>query len=99
LDGLLEDFQVAVLDMAAVFAQVQRDAGGPAEFGLGGGPDRIGLGAAAGLPQRGYVVDIDAKMGHGYRLKRFGCGGATFLLCAAVLLNRRANRGEPPRKL
>ena len=63
-DRLAEHAQVAVLNMAAIFAQMQRDAVGAAQFGQGRGPDRVGLVRAAGLAQRRYVVDIDAEKGH-----------------------------------
>ena len=63
-DRLAEDPQVAVLDVAAVLAEVEGDAVGPAQFGQGGRPDRIGLVGSPGLPDGGDVVDVDAEFRH-----------------------------------
>ena len=63
-DGLAEDAQVAVGDMAAVLAEVEGDAVGPAHFGQGGRPDGVRLVGAAGLPNGGHVIDVDAKLRH-----------------------------------
>ena len=47
LDGLPQQAEVAVLDVAAVLTQVDGDPVGPAELGQHGGPDRVGLAAPA----------------------------------------------------
>ena len=60
-DRLDEHAQVAVLNVAAVLAQVDRDRVGPAEFGERRRPDGIGLVRLAGLADRGDVVDVDAQ--------------------------------------
>ncbi len=60
-DGFAEDADVAVLDVAAVFPQVDGDAVGSGEFGEGGGVDGVGLDGAAGLADGGDVVDVDAE--------------------------------------
>ena len=62
--GLAENFQIAILDMAAIFAEVDRDAVGAAQLGQSGGPNRIGLVRPPGLPERGDVVDVDAEVRH-----------------------------------
>jgi hypothetical protein len=66
LDGhrLAEDAEVAVLNVAAVFAEVEGDAVGPAEFRERGRPDGVRLVGAASLPDSGDVVDIYAEKGH-----------------------------------
>jgi hypothetical protein len=62
--GLAEDAEVAVLDVAAVFAEVQRNSIRPAELGERGRPNRVRLVGAASLPDSGNVVDIYAEKGH-----------------------------------
>jgi hypothetical protein len=52
------------LDVAAVLAEVERDAVGPAEFGERGRPDGVRLVGAASLPDGGDMVDIYAEQGH-----------------------------------
>ena len=60
-DRLAEHFEIAVLNVAAVFAEMDRDAVGPAQFGQHGGPDRVGLVGPPRLPQRRDMIDIHAK--------------------------------------
>ena len=57
-----------ILNMAAVCSQVHRDGVGPSRQHAGGGVHDRGLGMSsrrhvpvAGLPQGGYVVDVDTK--------------------------------------
>ena len=58
--------QVVVLNVAAILTQVDRDPRGPRLEREDGRADGIGLVAAAGLAQRGHVVDVDAQLGlHG----------------------------------
>ena len=63
-DRLAQDPQVAVLDVAAVLAEVERDAVGPAQFGQRGRPDRVRLVGPPRLADRGHVVDVDAEFCH-----------------------------------
>jgi len=56
--GLAQHAQVAVLDVAAVLAQVDDDAVGAAEQRERRGGDRVGLQAEPRLPHRGDVIDI-----------------------------------------
>ena len=55
--------QIALLNMAAILAQVDRDRVGPAQFGQRRRPNRVGLVRFAGLAHRGHVIDIDAENG------------------------------------
>ena len=64
-DRFAEDPQVAVLDVAAVFAEVQGDAVGPAQLRQGGRPDGVGLVGPPRLPHGGHVIDVDAQFRHG----------------------------------
>ena len=57
----LEALHVPIPDMAPVFAQMGRDAVGPGQNGHMRGPDRVGMDAAAGVPDGRDVVDIDAE--------------------------------------
>lgn len=69
-DELAEQEQVAVVDVAAVFAEVDGDAVGTAKLGLVGGADRIGLALSEAfalvprLADGGDVVDVDAELDH-----------------------------------
>jgi hypothetical protein len=47
--------------VAAILAQMRRDAVGARGDGLDGGPHRVGMGAAACIAQRRHMVDIDAE--------------------------------------
>ena len=64
-NGLAEDPQIALLDVAAVLAEMDGDAVGPAQFGQCGRPDRVGLESPPRLADRRHVVDVDAKFCHG----------------------------------
>ncbi len=63
-DGLPQDAQVALLDVAAVFAEVERDAVRAAQFGQRRCPDGVWLEGPPRLADGGYVVNIDAEFGH-----------------------------------
>ena len=52
---------VVVANVAAILAQMRRDAVGPRRDGDLGGVDRVRMGAAAGVAQGGDVIDIDAQ--------------------------------------
>ena len=57
---------VAILDVPPILAQMDRDAVGAGLLGDQRGEQRIRIGRAPRLPQRGDVIDIDAEMdGHG----------------------------------
>lgn len=56
-----EALDVVLLDMPAVLAEVDGDDLRPAEVGFVGGKEGVWLVAEAGLPEGGYVVDVDAK--------------------------------------
>jgi hypothetical protein len=60
VDRLLEEIQVPVLDVAAIFAKVQGDPIRPAQLGLDGGPNGVGFVSPAGLPHGGDMVDVDS---------------------------------------
>ena len=47
--------------MAPVLAEMRGDAVGPGEHGHMGGPDRVRMDAAPGIPHGGDVIDIDAE--------------------------------------
>ena len=55
---------VLVLDVAAVLAQVHRDAVGAAQVRLDRGPHRVRLVRASRLAHRRHVVDVDAELDH-----------------------------------
>ncbi len=65
LDGLPQQAQVAVLDVPAVFAEVDRDHVAASQLGQHGRPDRVWLAAAADLTKRGHMIDIDTQARHG----------------------------------
>jgi hypothetical protein len=62
--GFLEQEEIAVLDVPAVFAEMDRDPIRTAQFRLHRGPNRIGFVSPAGLPNRGDVVDVDSQKRH-----------------------------------
>lgn len=53
---------IGVLDVAAIFAQVQGNEIGAGFFGQQRRGDRVRVGGAARVAQRGDVVDIDAQV-------------------------------------
>ena len=63
-DSLAEDPQIAVGNVPAILAQVQRDAVGAAELGQRRRPDGVRLVGPPRLPNCGHVIDIDAKFRH-----------------------------------
>ena len=70
LQHVLEQQYVALLDVAAVFAQVHGDAVGARFFGVQRSLDRVRVTGAPGLAQGSDMVDVDAKKnaiagGHG----------------------------------
>ena len=64
LYALAEEADIAIVDMAAVFAEVDGDAIRAAEFGFDGGPDGVGFVAAPRLAEGRDVVDVDAEFDH-----------------------------------
>ena len=61
---MAEDAHVAVLDVAAVLAEVDGDGVGPGQQGEGGGDGGVRLGRPAGLPHGRDVIDVDAQPDH-----------------------------------
>jgi hypothetical protein len=61
LQDILQHFDIAILDMAPVFTQVQRDAVGTGLFGLDSRLDRIRVAGSTRLPERGDMIDIDTE--------------------------------------
>ena len=55
---------VFVLDVTAIFAQMDGDAVGTPKMGLGRRPDGIGLPRPPGLADGGHMVDVDTKLNH-----------------------------------
>ena len=53
---------VAILDVAAVFAQMQRDVVGARLLGQQRGVHRVRIRRAARLAHRGDVIDVDAQL-------------------------------------
>ena len=58
---LAEDPQIALLNVAAILAEMEGDAVGPPQFRQCGRPDRIGLESPPDLADRCHVIDVDAK--------------------------------------
>lgn len=52
--------------MTTIFAEMEGDAVGSAEFRLDGGPDGIGLDATSRLANGGYMVNVDAQFDHAF---------------------------------
>ena len=63
--GLAQHPHVAVLDVAAVLAQVDGDAVGARQLAQRRRRDRIGIARPALLAQRRDVVDVDVEADHG----------------------------------
>ena len=61
MDGLAQGKDIAVLDVAAVFAEVDGDAHGPGGFANAGGLDEVGIRGAASLAQCGHMVNVDTQ--------------------------------------
>src|SRR5262245_9932919 len=64
---LAQEQQVAILNMPAVFAEVNRDPVRSAQLGQHGSRDWVRLIGLARLPESRDVVDVNAKFGHGVR--------------------------------
>ena len=58
----LHSAHVAILDVPPILAQMHRDAVGARLLGDQRGEQRIRIGRAARLAQRGDVIDVDAEM-------------------------------------
>jgi hypothetical protein len=58
LDRLAQQFQIAVLNVPPVFAQVDDDSVGPCQFREGCSGNRIRLLPASGLTQGGHMIDV-----------------------------------------
>ena len=57
---LLQRAHIGVLNVPAIFPQMNRDSIGAAKFGLLGGKQWIGIHALAGLAQRANMININA---------------------------------------
>ena len=64
LDGLAQQFQVPVLDVAPVFPQVDDDAVGPGQLRQGRGRHRVRLIDEAGLAQGGHMINVYFQSRH-----------------------------------
>ena len=64
LYGLFEQSDVAVLDVAAVFAEMDGDDVGASELGKYGSPDGVGFTPSSRLAKRGDMIDVDAEAWH-----------------------------------
>jgi hypothetical protein len=65
LQHLAGHANVAILDVPPIFAQMHRDVVRARLFGDQRGEDRVGIGRAARLAQRGDVIDVDSEVQHG----------------------------------
>ena len=63
-DRLLQNAKVALLNMPAIFAEMDRDRIGAAQLGQRRRPDGIGLVCFAGLADGGHVIDVYAEDCH-----------------------------------
>ena len=59
--GLSQEADIAVLDMAAVLAQMDDDGARAGQFGHGGGGHGVGAGGEACLADGGHMIDVDRK--------------------------------------
>src|SRR5690606_13844839 len=81
-DCLTEQVEIALLDVAAILAEVERNAVGTSQLGERGRPDRVGFVRHAGLTHRGHVVDVYPQDGH-----VGGCSRAACNDCARLTVN------------
>jgi hypothetical protein len=79
LRQIAQPFDVGILDVPPVLAQVDGDAIGTAEVRFDRRPDRIRLVGAARLADRRHMVNIDAKFDHS------SCSSLKILRLASVL--------------
>ena len=63
-DHLSQKMYVAILNVPTIFAQVNGDAVGAAQYGQNGGGHGIGQLSVPGLSKRGNVIDVYAKSDH-----------------------------------
>ena len=64
LNEFLQSMDIGILDVPAVFPQMDGDSSRTTQMRLHGGPDRIRFPGRTGLPDRRDVVDVDAKFDH-----------------------------------
>jgi hypothetical protein len=55
-----DETEIAILDVPAILAQMNRDAGGAGQFDLHGGKDGIGLPSASRLADGRHMIDVNA---------------------------------------
>ena len=73
-EHVAEASDIVVVDMAAVLAEVDGDAVGPAELGLVGGADGVWFAASAGLADGGDMVNIHTELDHVGMIAGWGMG-------------------------
>jgi hypothetical protein len=59
-----QPFNILILNVTTIFAQMHRDPIGSAQVGFHSGPDRIRVDAAPGLAQGRHMVNVYAKFNH-----------------------------------
>ena len=92
-DRLFEQSQVPVLDVSAIFAEMDCDLISATQFGSGRGPDGVRLAGAASLANGCDVVDIDSEFRHfGSRGELEGVRGGSGLLRETMIGAGRAAR-------
>ena len=64
LDSLAKQVSIAVLDMPAVFTEVDGDSIGTSQLGQHGRPHRVRLASTSGLPEGGDMINVDTKAWH-----------------------------------
>jgi hypothetical protein len=70
LNGLFQDFQIAILNMSTVFPEMKSDSVGTSEFGEGCGPNGIRLNGATCLTNGSDMIDVDTETSHDGSLSR-----------------------------
>ena len=93
LDRLREHLKIAVLDVAAVFAQVNRDAVGAGLLCEQRGRHRIGVASAARLAHGRDVIDVDAEVNGSKAHLRYLDSPRLTMSCST----RRLCNGRSPR--
>jgi hypothetical protein len=63
-DCFAKDANVTILDVSAIFAEMDGDGIGTAKFGQHGSLNRVWFGSTASLANGGNVIDVNSKQGH-----------------------------------
>ena len=93
-DQLAQEGHVTVLNVSAVFPEVDDYGHGPGKLGQMGRRDRVGLLGEAGLAKRGHVVHVDGKNRHCDTLLIFRCKPT--LYPERLRSSRGVDKGCPP---